>query len=243
MKHAVLSISGGMDSTSLLLHLLSRDYFVHCISFNYGQKHVVELERVEKNIRFLQILTESKVEWEVIDLSQIMRKFHSSLTSDSMNVPEGHYADENMKSTVVPNRNAIFSSLIYGYALSLSKSLGEDVQICLGTHSGDHAIYPDCRPEFHTALDYAFKIGNWGSERVSNYLPYLQLDKAGILRDALASCVVLKIDPFMIFENTNTCYQPNEKGESCGKCGSCTERLEAFERVGIVDPVKYVSYE
>lgn len=234
MKHAVLSLSGGMDSTSLLLHLLSRDYVVHCCLFNYGQKHKIELERAKINLNLL-----SRVNYIVIDLSSIMSHFVSALTSSDIEVPEGHYADENMKQTVVPNRNAIFSSIIYGYALSLSKKYNSDIEICLGTHSGDHSIYPDCRPEFHKAIDYAFRIGNWESERISHYLPYINGDKFTILQDALKSCETLGVDFDTIFSNTNTCYKPDEQGRSCGTCGSCTERLEAFSRLGRRDPVTY----
>lgn len=237
-KLAVLALSGGMDSTSLLLRLLREDYLVSVVSFYYGQKHSIELERVQKNFQYLRQQGFTIIEHKV-DLSSLMGTFYSALTTPSYKVPEGHYADENMKNTVVSNRNAIFSSMIYGKALSLATEHNQDVKICLGTHSGDHAIYPDCRPEFHEALDYAFKIGNWGSERVSNYLPYLEGDKFTILQDAVKSCEELKLDFDTIFANTNTCYQPNENGDSCGKCGSCTERLEAFEKLGIKDPVKY----
>lgn len=238
-KIAVLSLSGGMDSTSLLLHLLQKGYSVHCISFSYGQKHIVELNRVKQNLTYLRD-KRVNIDWDVVYLDSIMKTFHSALTDTSISVPEGHYADENMKLTVVPNRNAIFSSIIYGKALSLATKYNTDVIISLGTHSGDHAIYPDCRPEFHEALDHAFQIGNWGSEKITSYLPYLDGDKYTILQDAYQNCKLLGLDFETVFRNTNTCYQPNEKGESCGKCGSCTERLEAFEKLGIKDPVDYV---
>lgn len=103
-----------------------------------------------------------------------------------------------------------------------------------------NSIYPDCRPEFHEAIDYAFKIGNWGSERVSSYLPYLKGDKFSILQDCMNCCSFLGLDFDTILRNTNTCYQPNTDGESCGKCGSCVERLEAFQKLGRKDPVQYV---
>lgn len=238
MKHAVLSISGGMDSTSLLLHLLREGYYVHCLSFDYGQKHRHELGCVQRNIEYL-LKQGHPVQWDLVDLSSIMSKFHSALTNADIVVPNGHYADENMKQTVVPNRNAIFSSIIYGHALSISANLGVDVIICLGTHAGDHAIYPDCRPEFHEALDHAFKIGNWGSERISNYLPYIYGNKTTILQDAMVSCQALNVNFTRIFANTSTCYKPLLGGMACGKCGSCTERLEAFAEVNLKDPVQY----
>lgn len=238
-KLAVLSLSGGMDSTSLLLHLLKEGYEVSAISFYYGQKHSIELERVRKNLEYLKSLG-IEIEHNIVDLSSIMSTFHSALTDPDFSVPEGHYADENMKKTVVSNRNAIFSSIVYGKAHSLATKYNIDVSICLGTHSGDHSIYPDCRPEFHRALDYAFRIGNWDSERISSYLPYLEGDKFTILQDAIESCSVLELDFNIIFRNTNTCYQPTEDGRSCGRCGSCTERLEAFDKLKIKDPVEYV---
>lgn len=240
MKKAVLALSGGMDSTSLLVHLLANSYEVKAFSFDYGQRHKVELERIQQNLKYLQSLG-FLVDWGSIDLKSIFSDSTSSLLPQSgVKVPIGHYEDETMKSTVIENRNAIFSSALYNKALSWANRTQEDIKICLGTHSGDHAIYPDCRPEFHEALDYAFRIGNWGSERISNYLPYLEGDKYSILEDCFINCSNLGLDFETILRNTNTCYQPNENGESCGICGSCTERLEAFERLGMKDPVQYV---
>jgi len=239
-KVGVLSLSGGMDSTSLLLHLLAEGAHPYAVSFDYGQKHNIELERVKKNIEYLA----SKgymIPHTVVDISILGKLYNSALTNPNVEVPEGHYAEENMKSTVVPNRNAIFSSMVYGYALSLSTELNQDTFISLGIHSGDHQIYPDCRQEFRDALNYAFKIGNWGSERVDYYTPYLKGDKFTILEDAKINCEKLNLDFNIILANTNTCYNPNEKGESCGKCGSCQERLLAFNKLGSKDPVTYSS--
>lgn len=240
MKRAVVSVSGGMDSTGLLVHLLANDYKVTITNFNYGSKqNSVEFERLNKNIDYLR----SKgfdIDFEEIDISSIMNKFYSSLTRKDIETPEGHYEEENMKVTVVPNRNAIFASIIYGLALSKALETGDNVDICLGVHSGDHAIYPDCRPEFIDAIYKAFALGNWNSEKVKIYVPYLNGDKESILRDTVENCKKLNIDFNTILSNTLTCYKPNENGESCGKCGSCTERLEAFEKLGIKDPVKYV---
>ena len=123
-----------------------------------------------------------------------MSIFHSALTTEDYEIPEGHYEEEQMKQTVVPNRNAIFSSILYGMALSISSTQNSDVVIALGVHSGDHAIYPDCRPEFYNALSTAFSVGNWDSDRVSFELPYIDGDKSTILRDALESCEILDID-------------------------------------------------
>ena len=240
-KICVLSLSGGMDSTGLLLNLIKNEYTdLYILSFYYGQKHNIELKRAKKNITYIKKkLPTLKIEHKLIDLSEIMGMFNSALTSKDIEVPEGHYSSETMKSTVVPNRNAIFSSLLFGYALSISTKEKLPVDIALGVHGGDHAIYPDCRPEFYTSILKVFKEGNWESENVNFYLPFLNDDKFTILTDAYESCKKLKLSFNRVFANTNTCYKPNEKGESCKKCGSCTERLEAFTKLGMADPVLY----
>ena len=237
MKMAVMALSGGMDSTSLLLRLIREGNSVYTIGFNYGQKHIVELERAEQNIAYLE-KKGYKVIHKVVDLSSLMSMFSGSLTSKE-EIPTGHYEEEQMKSTVVPNRNAIFSSIIYGYALSLSNELGTNVSISLGVHSGDHAIYPDCRPEFYKILNHAFEIGNWDAENVSLELPYIDGNKESILQDAIVSCNELKLDFDTIFANTNTSYDPDDLGRSSGKTGSDIERILAFHAIGRKDPVEY----
>ncbi len=144
-----------------------------------------------------------------------------------------------MRSTVVPNRNAIFAAIAYAWALSLAEQSQQTVRFGLGVHSGDHAIYPDCRPEFFERLLATFAVGNWGSERVEAFLPYLHCDKADILRDALASCAKLDVDFDQIFRNSLTSYAPDERGESSGLTGSDVERILAFDAVGRVDPLAY----
>ena len=237
MKTAVMALSGGMDSTSLLLRLLREGNSVYTIGFDYGQKHIVELERAQKNIQYLAT-NGYNVTHKVVDLSSLMSMFTGSLTS-SEEVPTGHYEEEQMKSTVVPNRNAIFSSIIYGYALSLSKELNTNVSISLGVHSGDHAIYPDCRPEFYKSLNLAFELGNWDAENVKLDLPYIEGDKESILLDAIISCSELDLDFDTIFANTNTSYDPDNDGRSSGKTGSDIERILAFHAIGRKDPVEY----
>ena len=145
-----------------------------------------------------------------------------------------------MKATVVPNRNAIFASILYGYALSTSIREDVDVEIALGVHSGDHAIYPDCRPEFYESIGESFAMGNWDSERVSFNLPYIDGDKTIILRDALISCQKLGLDFDTVFANTNTSYNPDEEGRSSGKSGADVERILAFHEIGRKDPVEYI---
>jgi 7-cyano-7-deazaguanine synthase len=239
MKKAVISLSGGMDSTSLLLKLVAMDYEVFAISFDYGQKNKIELELLQDNLRYLR-RSGATITHDLIDISTLGRLFNSALTSDHIDVPEGHFEEEKMKDTVVPNRNAIFSSMLYGYALSLSTEHDEEVKLCLGVHAGDHAVYPDCRPEFYNELIKVFRLGNWNSEKVSLYLPYLDGDKSYILRDAMVSIKFLDLNFDRIFSNSNTCYNPLREGIACGKCGACVERVWGFMMIGMRDPMCYV---
>ena len=238
-KIAVMAFSGGMDSTGLLVHLLASDYEVHTLSYNYGQKHKLELDRAKANIAYLSE-NNIQVSHKIVDLQSAMSIFHSALTTEDFEVPEGHYEEEQMKQTVVPNRNAIFASILYGYALSISTKQDQSVKIGLGVHSGDHEIYPDCRPEFYEALEHAFQVGNWDSEKVSFYLPYLNGDKETILRDAEKSLEKLGLNFDTVFANTNTSYNPDEQGRSSGKSGADIERILAFNAIGREDPVPYV---
>ena len=234
-----MSLSGGMDSTALLMRMLADGYDVTCITYDYGQKHSVEIERAKANIAYL-LEQGINVGHIVIDLNSAMCSLNSALTTDGIDVPEGHYESEQMKQTVVPNRNAIFTSIMYGHALSISESEKTDVVIALGVHSGDHEIYPDCRPEFYESLEGAFSIGNWGSERVSLHLPYISGDKSTILVDATDSISSLGLDFDIEFRNTNTSYNPDDSGRSSGKSGADVERILAFHSIGRKDPVQYI---
>ena len=234
-----MSLSGGMDSTALLMRMLADGYDVTCITYDYGQKHSVEIERAKANIAYL-LEQGINVGHIVIDLNSAMGSLNSALTTDGIDVPEGHYESEQMKQTVVPNRNAIFTSIMYGHALSISESEKTDVVIALGVHSGDHEIYPDCRPEFYESLEGAFSIGNWGSERVSLHLPYISGDKSTILVDATDSISSLGLDFDIVFRNTNTSYNPDDSGRSSGKSGADVERILAFHSIGRKDPVQYI---
>ena len=180
------------------------------------------------------------IKHNLVDLKTALGLFHSDLLDSGGVVPEGHYEQESMKATVVPNRNAIFSSLLYGTALSLSEQTGGKSIVALGVHSGDHAIYPDCRPEFYSALEHAFAIGNWGSEKVEFYLPYIKLDKLGILRDAESTIEELDLDFDEVFTRTITSYSPDSEGRSNGKTGSDVERILAFHSLGRKDPIEYI---
>lgn len=240
-NRAVISLSGGLDSTMLLMHLLSNGMEVRAYSFDYGQKHNVELKKVKKNIKFLQEKG-LPVTHQVINLRDCFSDSASSLHQGGEDIPHGHYADENMKSTVVENRNIIFSAIIYGKALGWANKTEENVVITQGLHAGDHAIYPDCRPESQEMARELYRISNWGSERVDFVAPFINIDKGAVLGAGLCAMQELgftKVEMKKVLKNTHTCYDPNEKGESCGKCGSCTERLEAFAANGMKDPVKY----
>ena len=237
---SVMALSGGMDSTSLLLHLLANGDSVTAISFEYGQKHSLELERAKLNIAYLKEC-HYEVNHIIIDLTSAMSSFHSALITEEYPMPEGHYEEEQMKQTVVPNRNAIFSSILYGHALSqVEKKGGSNVRVCLGVHSGDHAIYPDCRPEFYNSLMESFRLGNWNSEKVELYLPYVKGDKYSILKDAENSISTLDLEFDIIFRNTNTSYNPTDEGKASGKSGADIERILAFHKLGVADPVEYV---
>ena len=238
MQRAVMALSGGMDSTSLLMRLLADGYKVDCLSYEYGQKHNVELDRAILNIQYLASKG-FEIKHKIIDISGAMATFESSLIGQGAEIPEGHYEAEQMKSTVVPNRNAIFASIMYGYALSISLRENCNVEIALGVHSGDHEIYPDCRPEFYHALEHAFAVGNWDSEKVRFSLPYLNGDKTSILSDAEKAIVALGLDFDTIFGNTNTSYNPDEQGRSSGRSGADIERILAFNAIGRRDPVEY----
>jgi 7-cyano-7-deazaguanine synthase len=264
-KQAVLSLSGGMDSSTLLLRLLADGYEVTALSFDYGQKHSVELERAQSLVNYLNgnfYETNHKgddfgkyfpVNYQVIKLDGLAQLLNSALVTGGDDVPEGHYAEENMRSTVVPNRNKIFSSIIQAVALSIADAKETSVDIAMGIHSGDHAVYPDCRQEFRD-IDYqAFVAGNWGGEKVQYYTPYLEGDKFSILEDGLECCEQLGLDFDGIYKRTNTSYKPlahivyddygNPTTEwfSDYKSASSVERVEAFLKLGRRDPVKYAN--
>tara|TARA_B100001123_G_C15324320_1_gene1029002 strand:+ start:1757 stop:2542 length:786 start_codon:yes stop_codon:yes gene_type:complete len=238
-KLAVISASGGMDSTCLLVKLLKEKYKVYAISFFYGQKHELELKRLKANITYLMIKG-FPIHHEIIDISKITKNFYSALTAGDQEVPEGYYEEESMKQTVVPNRNAIFASLTYGYALSLAYKQKSPVKLALGVHSGDHAIYPDCRPEFYEKIFDAFVSGNWDGHLVEPYLPYIDGDKLSILKDAQQNCKDLKLDFDIVLSNTSTSYNPDENGNASGKSGSDIERILAFHELNYPDPVPYI---
>jgi 7-cyano-7-deazaguanine synthase len=240
-KQAVLSLSGGMDSSTVLLRLLADGYEVTALSFDYGQKHRVELERAQQLVDYLKANGQN-VKYGNIKLDGLAPMLNSALVEGGNEVPEGHYEQENMKETVVPNRNKIFSSLIQAVALSIANEKQTEVHIAMGIHAGDHAIYPDCRQEFRDADYKAFTEGNWDAGRVSYITPYLNGDKFDILKDGARCCDKLGLDFDEVYRNTNTSYKPINIGGtwySDYKSASSVERVEAFLKVGRPDPVAY----
>jgi 7-cyano-7-deazaguanine synthase len=251
-KYAVISLSGGMDSSSLLLNLLAQGVEVTALSFDYGQKHKIELERAQQLVAYVnanaKIIIDKNtnfkpVKHRIIKLDGLSDLLNSSLVEGGTEVPEGHYADENMKDTVVPNRNKIFSSIIQAVALSISQRYKDDVWIALGIHAGDFAVYPDCRQEFRDADQKAFIEGNWGAERVSYYTPYIFGTKYDILADGEDNCSILGLDFDEVYKRTNTSYKPTSQGYSDFKSAASVERVEAFLKIGRRDPVQYGTEE
>jgi 7-cyano-7-deazaguanine synthase len=215
-KKAVVIISGGMDSTTLLYDVIAQGYETYALSFDYNQKHKKELDCAKATCEKLQ------VPHKTVDLNVLNQVAPSALTRDDWEVPEGHYEDENMKQTVVPNRNMVLISLAASYAMGLKAD-----KIFYGAHSGDHDIYPDCRKIFVDAMKVAVGLADW--HPVELEAPYIDIDKG----DIAIKGKELGVD----YSLTWTCYKGKDK--ACGKCGSCTERLEAFEKAGIKDPVEY----
>src|SRR5690554_723547 len=214
MAKVVVIYSGGMDSFTVLHHALRAGHEVYALSFDYGQRHVRELDAAAA------VCNQLNLNHKIVDITAINSLLAgSSLTSD-IEIPEGHYQADSMQSTVVPNRNMILLSLAIGYAVSLHAEA-----VYYGAHSGDHAIYPDCRPEFVTKMNAVSLIANYDPIRIE--VPFLRNNKAEILAAGLA----LKLD----YSQTWTCYNGRER--ACGKCGACIERLEAFAANNQVDPL------
>ena len=241
-KHCVISLSGGMDSSTLLLRALKDYDTCTAISFDYGQKHRVELERAQSLIDYIAQShpgIESKLQYRQIKLDGLADLLDSALVEGGDDVPEGHYENDNMKETVVPNRNKIFASITQAVALSVANRTGETCDIALGVHAGDFEVYPDCRQEFRDADDKAFREGNWNAEKVGYYTPYIKGNKFTILQDGEKLVEELGLSFDEVYKRTNTSYKPYPSGNSDYKSASSVERIEAFIALGRKDPVIY----
>jgi 7-cyano-7-deazaguanine synthase len=215
----VLIYSGGMDSTILLYHLLAEGHEVAALTVDYGQRHRREIQSAR------EICEARGLDHEVADLRGLRKLLAgSSLTDDSMAVPDGHYAEETMKMTVVPNRNMLMISVATAWAISLKAQT-----VSYAAHAGDHTIYPDCRREFADALNTAMELADW--QEVSLHRPFIELTKADL--------VTLGAELGVPFEQTWSCYKGEE--EHCGRCGTCIERREAFHLAGVPDPTPYAT--
>lgn len=224
MKKIVIGLSGGMDSATLLGLLLEQGYTVYCCVFYYGSKHNKwENLAAENIIDFYQNKNQSICNYS-IDISKVMQNFKSNLLLSGEEIPEGHYASENMRKTVIPSRNLIMASIMAG----LAESIGAE-KIALGVHSGDHYIYPDCRTEFVKALDTTIFLSS--DRKVEVIAPLDKEDKSSILQKGYG------LDITVPYHLTRTCYK--DQPVSCGICGACNERLLAFGAIGIPDPIQY----
>jgi 7-cyano-7-deazaguanine synthase len=217
---AVAVVSGGLDSVTLAYLLRSQGYRLRMLAFDYGQRHKKELEYARGCAGRLDAA------FEVVDIRDVGRLLSGSALTDDIEVPHGHYAAENMGVTVVPNRNAIMLSIAYGAAVSEGS-----VIVAAAMHTGDHYVYPDCRPEFTGAFAdmQAKAVEGFGHESLSLYTPFIDGGKEDIVRagDRLG----------VPFEETWSCYEGGEL--HCGLCGTCNERKEAFAVAGVADPTSY----
>jgi 7-cyano-7-deazaguanine synthase len=216
-KSVILTFSGGMDSTVLLAYLLVHEIRVRCLSVDYGQRHRRELQSAVEIARYYG------VEHKVINLKSVNELMQgSSQTSPEIDVPEGHYAEESMKKTVVPNRNMILLALAGAWAVSTKSEA-----IAYAAHAGDHAIYPDCREEFTHAMERAFKRCDW--HKVALLRPFIRFSKTDICKTGAILGAPLHM--------TWSCYKGGER--HCGKCGTDVERRESFVLAGVPDPTLY----
>ena len=214
-KDSIIVLSGGLDSTTMLYEY--RDRIALAVSFDYGSNHNA------REIAFARLHCKRLgIRHLVIPLEFIGQYFKSSLLAGADAIPEGSYDDENMRSTVVPFRNGIMLAVAAG----LAENYGLQ-NVMIANHAGDHAIYPDCRPEFVKAMDAAVEAGTYNKARI--FAPYTNLTKADIARHGKA----LGID----YTETWSCYKGGE--HHCGKCGTCTERREALREAGIDDKTIY----
>lgn len=238
----IVSMSGGLDSTCLAMHYLAAGYEVRGYAFSYGQKHGIELQKLQKNIALMQSMG-LKISLQIINLKDVFNESASALVgNENGSIPHDRYDSENQQVTVVENRNVIFSAIIFAKALAWANKSDEPVIISQGVHSNDHSVYPDCRPESVNMAKELYRISNWGSDKVDYETPFVNKTKSQVLEDGLISMKSLGLndaDIKSILANTHSCYDPDEHGRSCGKCGTCQERLQAFSDNNMKDPIEY----
>lgn len=215
-KKVVVVYSGGMDSYTLLNWVYSKGFDVHAISIDYNQRHRKELDYAA------QVCSVLNITHHVINMRGLRDVITVSALTSSTPVPEGHYEEESMKQTVVPNRNMILLSVASAYALSIGAG-----SVYFGAHAGDHAIYPDCRLPFVEAMNDTLQLGNY--DQVTVHAPFIDLTKTDIARVGL--------DLGLDYTNAWTCY--NGRHKACGKCGACVERKEAIAISGATDNMEY----
>ena len=217
MKTIVIC-SGGLDSVSLA-HMVAREkHLTRIVSFDYGQRHLKELDYAARCAQRLN------VPHDVIDMRGIGSALTGSALTDDIDVPDGHYEEESMRVTVVPNRNAIMLSIAFGVAAAHG-----DESVAAAVHGGDHFIYPDCRPAFTKAFEAMEKAALDGYANVSLYTPFVHRSKADIVTEGARHNTP--------FADTWSCYKGED--DHCGRCGTCVERREAFDIAGIEDPTTY----
>lgn len=215
-EKVVIIFSGGMDSTTLIYEIKHKGYDIYALGFDYGQRHKKELIYARRTCEKLNI------PFKIINLRVLNELAPSALTRKNWEIPKGHYEDEVMKQTVVPNRNMVLLSLATSFAIGIKAK-----KLFYGAHAGDHAIYPDCRFEFVEAMKKSIELCDWKKVKLES--PYILFHKEDILKRGFK----LGVD----YKSTWSCYLGNEN--ACGKCGACVERLEAFKKLGKEDMIKY----
>lgn len=219
---AMIVCSGGLDSVTLAYKVATQGNLTSLVSFQYGQRHDKELDYAAQCAKHFD------VPHHIIDISNVGAQLTGSALTDDVEVPDGHYAEDSMKLTIVPNRNAIMLTIAYGMAASQ----GADT-VAIAVHGGDHFIYPDCRPEFIKQFAKMQKMALDGFADIELYAPFLNGSKADIVSAGAALSVP--------FEATWSCYKGGD--QHCGKCGTCVERAEAFYEAGVPDPTTYAAPE
>lgn len=218
MMKTIVICSGGLDSVSLAHMVADQHTLTRLVSFDYGQRHRKELDYAAR------AATRLGVPHDIIDMRPIGAALTGSALTDNIDVPDGHYAEETMKITVVPNRNAIMLAIAFGVAAA-----NKDDAVATAVHGGDHFIYPDCRPAFTQAFEVMQKAALDGYADVSLYTPFVHRSKADIVTEGAKHNTP--------FADTWSCYKGG--AHHCGRCGTCVERREAFHLAGVQDPTIY----